>query len=409
MSSTQTVPKARPNMDLSIVVPTHNRRDRLLVLLESLARQTESYDAFEVIVVIDGSTDGTQEALRQGRWPFRLVAEPAARGGVETARNRGVARASGKACLFLDDDIVADERLVANHLQVQRDKLGVVTIGRLAKLLKQRRLAGLVTAPSNAERSRPPRSRALTNLLDCYGGNLCVPRELFLQVGGFATDIRVDGMRFGLRYNDIELGFRLQKHGARFIYVDDACAVEDDQETLRDHVSDAEKRGASGLALYDRHPALLPHLALGRWSELDGKWGTIRGGLFAFHVPPLLVGSMGRFVPTHKWARSWYQLLFNYCYWRGVERALSQRGDRNQVLRALRSGRISAATGIAQDTPRSQCDPLKGQEPGASHCDSLGTTRDVKIRERPTPRPKRHYRGRRRGFTVATGLRSRHR
>ena len=376
MSSTQTVPKARPNMDLSIVVPTHNRRDRLLVLLESLARQTESYDAFEVIVVIDGSTDGTEDALRQGRWPFRLVAEPAARGGVETARNRGVARASGKACLFLDDDIVADERLVANHLQVQRDKLGVVTIGRLAKLLKPAapRWARYGALERHEHYDRLAAGRSPT-FLDCYGGNLCVPRELFLQVGGFATDIRVDGMRFGLRYNDIELGFRLQKHGARFIYLDDACAVEDDQETLQDYVSDAEKRGASGLGLYDRHPALLPHLALGRWSELDGKWGTIRSGLFAFHVPPLLVGSMGRFVPTHKWARSWYQLLFNYCYWRGVERALSQRGDRNQVLRALRSGHISAATGIARDTPRSQCDPVKDQESGASHCDSLGTTR----------------------------------
>jgi glycosyltransferase involved in cell wall biosynthesis len=284
--------------------------------------------------------------------PFQLIVASVEQGGVEAARNLGVARASGRVCLFLDDDIVTDEHLVSAHLDVQRREGTVVTIGRLAKLLRPRarRWAryGALERREHYEQlaaGRPP------NFLDCYGGNLCIPRELYLEVGGFATDIHVDGIRFGFRYNDIELGFRLQNHGARFIYVDEAFAVEDDRETLRDYVNDAEKRGASGLALYERHPELLPHLALGRWSELDGKWGALRSGLFALRAPPLLVGSIGSLVPTREWARSWYRLFFNYCYWRGVSRGLRRSSDRDHVLRILKAGgQVSPGGDIDQNT-----------------------------------------------------------
>ena len=345
---------------LSVVVPTHNRRDRVLALLASLARQTAPAESFEVVLVVDGSDDGTEHAVLETTWPFRLVVEQGEQSGVECARNRGVDRASGVACLFLDDDIVADENLVAEHLGVQRGGSNVVSIGRLAKLRPSRAPRwARYSALEREEHYRQLKGGRPPAFLDCYGGNLCVPRSLFHAAGGFTTDINVPGMRFGFRYNDIELGYRLQISGARFVYLDGAFAFEDDRETLRDHVGDAEKRGASGVELYRRHPDLLPHLTLGRWLELEGKWRSLRSLLFAFHVPPLLVGAAGALVPTRRWAREWYRLLFNYCYWRGACRSLGGAAGAARVIRALQGGERPALP-PAPGLPPANLSPASG-------------------------------------------------
>src|SRR3954454_3536316 len=57
---------------LSVVIPTYNRRDGILRLLQALAEQTLPSDQFEVVVVNDGSTDDTAEALACFAAPYRL-------------------------------------------------------------------------------------------------------------------------------------------------------------------------------------------------------------------------------------------------------------------------------------------------------------------------------------------------
>jgi glycosyltransferase involved in cell wall biosynthesis len=75
---------------VSIVVPSYNRRDGLGRLLDALARQTYPLDGFEVVVVDDGSTDGTAEYLAALRpaFPFRFLQQ--ANQGPAAARNLGV-------------------------------------------------------------------------------------------------------------------------------------------------------------------------------------------------------------------------------------------------------------------------------------------------------------------------------
>ena len=93
----------------AVVTPTHQRRDSLMLVLDGLARQRCSPDFFSVVVVCDGCTDGTQAALHDCRFPFRLdVLEESSAGGPAAARNRALAVADAPILLFLDDDVIPD-------------------------------------------------------------------------------------------------------------------------------------------------------------------------------------------------------------------------------------------------------------------------------------------------------------
>ena len=124
--------------ELTVIIPTYNRAGRLRTCLDALAGQTVGPGVFEVIVVDDGSTDGTVEMLEGLRFPnpLRIVRGEHVGGG--PARNAGAEAAASPYCLNLDDDMIADEGLVAAHLAAQREHGGVAAIGRIERALPRR-------------------------------------------------------------------------------------------------------------------------------------------------------------------------------------------------------------------------------------------------------------------------------
>ena len=87
---------------VSVVIPTHNRRELLLRTIHSVLAQ-EALD-FEVVVVDDGSTDGTAEAIRVLNDPRVRVLRNERPVGVAAARNMGAEAATGSWIALLDDD-----------------------------------------------------------------------------------------------------------------------------------------------------------------------------------------------------------------------------------------------------------------------------------------------------------------
>jgi glycosyltransferase involved in cell wall biosynthesis len=97
---------------VSVVIPTYNRREEVSRAIESVLTQTVAPG--EIIVVDDGSTDGTEEAL-ENRFGARVRRIRQKNGGAAAARNTGVAAARGVWVAFLD----SDDRWTPRKLELQ--------------------------------------------------------------------------------------------------------------------------------------------------------------------------------------------------------------------------------------------------------------------------------------------------
>ena len=100
---------------VSVIIPTHNRLSRLPVAVDSVLEQT--YSAHELIVVDDGSTDGTAQWLARERPSVTVIRQD--NKGVSHARNRGIEAASGNWIALLD----SDDRWYAHKLATQINAL----------------------------------------------------------------------------------------------------------------------------------------------------------------------------------------------------------------------------------------------------------------------------------------------
>src|ERR1700690_3652767 len=91
--------------ELSVVIPTFGRPNGVTQLVRQLNEQTLSPDAYEVIVIDDGSPVDVRNLLKSSDYRFSLVVERQPNGGSAAARQRGADRATGTTVLFVDDDV----------------------------------------------------------------------------------------------------------------------------------------------------------------------------------------------------------------------------------------------------------------------------------------------------------------
>jgi glycosyltransferase involved in cell wall biosynthesis len=203
---------------LTVVIPTYNRCFLLEKVLAGICRQSAPDLLEEVIVVSDGSTDATPETVSRfrDRLPVRLI--ESGRGGVAAARNRGVAEAKAPVVLFLDNDVVPGETLIAEHWTFHHNSpdiesvlLGYITWHPDIAVTHFMRWFGEHGGLNAFARLRSGQAAAPKFLYSC---NLSLKTEFFRRNGGFNESLTV--------MEDHELGYRLSLAGMRMTFLKEA-------------------------------------------------------------------------------------------------------------------------------------------------------------------------------------------
>lgn len=237
-------------MFFSVVIPTYNRKPILEKCLRALEHQT--YDpalvaGYEVVVVDDGSTDGTVDWLRQSAADFPHVnLFEQDHKGPAAARNFGVNVAQGDTIIFIDSDLVVLESFLQCHaaaLKASQDKAGhdrIFTYGRVVN-----------TANFDNPTAEPFK---ITDYSQAFfaTGNVAIAKHWLVEAGLFDTQFTLYG------WEDLELGVRLKNLGLSLVKVPEAVGYHwhppfslDDVPSLIDKEI---QRGRMGVLFYQKHP-----------------------------------------------------------------------------------------------------------------------------------------------------------
>ncbi|MEI6828417.1 MAG: glycosyltransferase family 2 protein [Synechococcaceae cyanobacterium ELA445] len=236
-------------MQLSVVIPTYNRRPILEKCLRVLEDQRlgDPLEGYEVVLVDDGSTDDTVAWLQREAASFphvRLIQQD--HGGPAEGRNRGVAEARGDVIVFIDSDLVVTPSFLLEHaraLQQAWDGQG----NRLCFTY------GAVINTSNFE-NPTAEPHKLSDLSWAYfaTGNVAIDRELLERAGLFDLSFRLYG------WEDLELGERLRRLGVSLVRCPAAAGYHWHPALKLDQVNDLirveRERAKMGLVFYRKHP-----------------------------------------------------------------------------------------------------------------------------------------------------------
>jgi glycosyltransferase involved in cell wall biosynthesis len=287
-----------------------------------------------VVVVVDGSTDGTLEMLTSLETPFslRVIRQPNL--GQSSALNRGLAESISRVSIFLDDDIVVAPQFVAEHLRLHQQHELVVGIGQITLTFFSdadwfargfaRGWSGHYEELNRGERQ--------PDWDDCYGGNMSVPRAAVLAVGGNVTDLR--------RGYDVELAYRLKRYGCSFMYLPQALGNQSESKRFRELSADSEMAGVGSVELARRYPAtetkLLWHLMQTPWT-----WLFVWQLLLLINVSARGIERLRKLAGSRGQSYAWFIFINHYFFWKGVRRATPNVGAWKEIVQLKKRGNLA--------------------------------------------------------------------
>jgi cellulose synthase/poly-beta-1,6-N-acetylglucosamine synthase-like glycosyltransferase len=244
------------HVPVSVIIPAYNRKSELEQLLAALAAQTLHPGSFEVIVVDDGSDDGTRDWLDAHKpgcgFSFSWFAQE--HRGPGAARNLGMEKAAGAIFVFIDTDCIpqADwlEQLIKPFASGKVGAVGGREIINERDPLLMRSFHYLMTAPLTTGGMRGKEGKRLARFYP-RTFNMAMSRKAYEATGGFRSMYHAE---------DIELSFRIRQAGFELLYEGRAQVYHRRRSTVSQYAKQLFNMGKARVTLARLHRGSLEPL-----------------------------------------------------------------------------------------------------------------------------------------------------
>jgi len=328
---------------VSVIIPTYNRKHLLRETLNSIAQQTQPNDNFEVIVVDDGSTDGTAAIVAE-TFPFVLRYFWQSNQGDAAARNLGAQQSQADILVFLDDDILLEAGYLTHLTRAHDIYENKIVIGTCKLWLSE------PTPFSESFHSSPAlghkHSVMEVPFRDVYSNNMSLRREAYFKIG------MMRGLDFpgSNMWCDLDFNYRAYRQGFEFCQSTKAICWHRDYtvsglDTYKKRVRTASYRA---VVLFQRYPELLAHVPM-FYDKTPITWGQDSPRLVARKLARavassrLALWSMERIVhalekryPAFILLPSLYRYIVGGYVFQGYREGLSEFGQINNVGNPIR-------------------------------------------------------------------------
>lgn len=266
-------------LDLSVIIPTYNRLEALKITLDSLVKQKNVVpDSYEIIVVDDGSTDGTIDWLKSNLSEYinpAVITIFNEHSGPAVARNTGIDKARGKIIFFTGDDIVASESLLIEHLKThERYNDEKICVAGFLKWFEGLKITPLMKW---LEKSGSMFDFKAISDIENAGWSYFVTSNVSVR-RSLIGDERFDKTFKYASFEDLEFGFRLEKKGMKIVFNKNAVGYHNHLLNIDSFKSRSYLMGKSAFIfnqMYKNDPDYTPTRIL----EDGGKYDAINSRL----------------------------------------------------------------------------------------------------------------------------------
>ncbi len=238
---------------ITVQICTYNRRALLGRVLDALFAQDLDPADYEIVLVDDGSTDGSYEdVIARVRPPCAFTLVRQQNSGLASGRNAGIARARGRYIMFMDDDVLATPGLLAAHCRFHETHARAICRG------------GVINVSSFDD--LPPARYTWRNYSGNYfwTTNVSVPADVLREAGGFDERFKEYG------WEDLDIGFRLRRMRVPSILAKDALVYHYKPplrpEQFAGLIRQARAQARTAAQFLEKHPHWRVALATGQYA-----------------------------------------------------------------------------------------------------------------------------------------------
>lgn len=223
---------------VSIVIPTHNRREMLTHLLKSLL--TSTYKNIEIIVIDDASNDGTSEHIKSVFRNNKQIKLFRNRLNLFAAgsKNVGQKKAKGELVAFIDDDNVVDKKMVEELVEVLSENDDIGEVGPVNYNYNKKNLTLFTKSTRNMWTTKTFHLRTLEPFKsEKYWETDDIPNAFMVK----ADILKKNGIefrpKFGIMYEESDFAYRIKKAGYKIAIVKNARIYHDIEDLLSEKKS----------------------------------------------------------------------------------------------------------------------------------------------------------------------------